>query len=79
MCGHNVFEGGLWLAGFEGKTQVTLPKVLFCLGSHVRPEEPIMHEVKHALQAQMMNLVMASSESNLPLCSWQNQLKEGLL
>ena len=57
----------------------TLPEVLFHLGSHMRPEEPIMHEVKQALQAQMANLIMASSESNLPLCSWQNQLNEGLL
>ena len=57
----------------------TLPNVLLHLGSHVRPEEPVMHEVKHALQAQMANLIMASSESNLPLCSWQDQLKEGLL
>ena len=73
------FWGGLWMPGFEGKTWVTLPGVLFSLGSHARPEEPITHEVKHALQAQMTNLIMASSESNLPLCSWQNQLKEGLL
>ena len=72
MCGHDVFEGGLWLPGFEGKTQVTLPKVFLSLGSHARPEESIMPEVKHALQAQMTNLIMASSESNLPLCSWQN-------
>ena len=79
MCGHDCFEGGLWLPGFEGKTQAILPEVLFSLGSHARPEEPILHEVMHALQAQMTNLVMASSESNLPLCSWQNQLKEGLL
>ena len=79
MCGHDVFEGSLWLPGFESKTQVTLPKVLFSLGSHARPEEPIMHEVKHVLQAQMTNLVMVSSESNLPLCSWQNQLKEDFL
>ena len=79
MCGHDVFEGGLWLPGFEGKTLVTLPEVLLSLGSHARPEEPIMHEVKHILQAQITNLIIASSESNLPLCSWQNQLKEGLL
>ena len=79
MCGHDIFEGDLWLPGFEGKTWVTLPKVLFCLGSHARPEEPTTDEVKHALQAQMTNLIMASSGNNLPLCSWQNQLKEGLL
>ena len=38
MCGHDVFEEGLWLSGFEGKTWATLPEVLFSLGSHARPE-----------------------------------------
>ena len=79
MCGHDIFEGSFWLPGFESKTWVILPNVLFHLGSHARPEEPVTYEVKHALQAQMTNLIMASSESNLPLCSWQDQLKEGLL
>ena len=58
---------------------MALPDVFSCLSSHVRPEEPVMHDIKHALQAQMANLIMAPSESNLPLCSWQDQLKEGLL
>ena len=69
ICGYDVFKGGLdspWLPGLKARHGV-----LFSLGSHVRPEEPITHEVKHALQAQMTSLVMASSESNLPLSSWQ--------
>ena len=78
MCGHDVLEGSFWLPGFESKTWATLPDMLLHLGSHARPEESVMHEIKHALQAQMTNLIMAFSQSNLPLCSWQDQLKEGL-
>ena len=79
VCGHDVFEGGFGLPCFEGKAWVPLPNVFSCLGSHVRPEEPVMHEIEHVLQAQMTILIVAPSESNLPLCSWQNQLNEGLL
>ena len=35
------FEGTFCLPGFKGKAWATLPDVLFCLGSHVRPEEPV--------------------------------------
>ena len=79
MCGHDVFEGRFRLLGFEGKVQVALPDVLFGLSSHARPEEPVVHKIERALQAQMANLIMASSESYLPLSSWQEQLKEGIL
>ena len=79
MCGHDVFKGGFWLPGFEHKTQVTLPNMLLYLCSHVRPEKPVMHEIQHVLQTQMANLITASSESNLPMHSLQNQLEEGLL
>ena len=72
-------RGAFGYLALKNKTWVTLHNVLFCLCSHVRSEEPVMHELKHVLQVQMTNLIMASSKSNLPLCSWQDLLKEGLL
>ena len=74
-----MFLRGFLLPGFEGKTQATFPNMLLHLCSHARPEEPVMYEIQHVLQAQMPILIMASSESNLAMPSWQNQLREGLL
>ena len=72
MCGHDVFNGAFGLPGFKGKAWAALPDMLFCLRSHVRPEESVMHEIKHALQAQMANLIVAFPESYLSLHSWQD-------
>ena len=48
MCGHNVFEGGFGLFGLKGKAFAALPDMFLHLGSHARPEEAVMHEIKHA-------------------------------
>ena len=45
------FQGGFGLLSFEGKAWMALSDMILCLGSHVRPKELVMHEVKHALQA----------------------------
>ena len=49
---------------------MTFPNMLLHMCSHTRPKEPVMHEIQHVIQAQMANLIMASSESNLPVSSW---------
>ena len=50
MCGHDVFQRGLGLLSFEGMAWMTLSNMFLYLGSHARPKELVMHEVKHVFQ-----------------------------
>ena len=46
-----------------------------CMCSHLRPKEAVAHQIKHLLRAKMANLIMAPSQSGLPLCGQQDQLE----
>ena len=79
MGGHNIFHGGPLFFHLQGDILVALLNVFLCLHNHLRPKEMGMHQVMHSFEGSVANLIMSPSQSGLPMCGQQDQLKLGLL